>query len=230
MQKAVDTYRETGSTFEMFMNKFIHISSREYRVRITTQNITEYSTWCARISDSYLHEDAPEYNLEKEENILTKILKEQYGKRNKRCILALILKCYCYVSEDFIDRIACVIELDAKQLREMINKIRIIRQKKDDFIYQMKERIYCQFYRCMVYERKMQLMKENTAAYNKLKLRLEKARMRLERMRKRLSLLRTDATNKQVAQVIGIQKGTVDSSLHRLKTKMNLLSKKALLN
>jgi len=230
LKKAVDTYRETGSTFEMFMKKFIHISSKEYRVRTTTQNITEYSTWCARIPELYLREEAPEYHFEKDENTFTNLINEKYGKRNKRCILALLLKCYYYVSENFIDRIADMIGMDEKQLREMINEMRKIRQKRDDQIYHMKERIYCQFYRCIVYEKRMQHMQQNSTAYNKLKLRHEKAKMRLDRMRKRLTLLRTDATNKQVAQVIGIQKGTVDSSLHRLRVKMNLLAQKAPLN
>ena len=73
-------------------------------------------------------------------------------------------------------------------------------------------------------------MSENTAAAVKLKQRLEKARLRLETMRKRLAGIRSDATNSQVAEVIGISKGAVDASLHHLKTKWNIGANKSLLN
>jgi FixJ family two-component response regulator len=63
-----------------------------------------------------------------------------------------------------------------------------------------------------------------------MKLRLEKARLRLEKMRKRLSKIRTDATNKQVAEVIGIKKGTVDASLYKLKAKLVSVAGKSHLN
>ena len=222
MQKAIDSYNETGSSFEAFMAKFLFNSSKEYRVRITTQNVTEYSAWCARVPELYSHEEAPEYIHENGENTLTKLLNEQNGRKNKRRILALVLKCYYYVSEDFIDRIAGRIGMDAGQLLDMINKIRNMRQKKDDEIYCMRERIYSQYYRCIAYEKRLLLIQENTAAYGKLKLRHEKAKQRLEKMRRRLALIRTDATNRQVAEVIGIKKGTVDASLFRLKAKFML--------
>jgi FixJ family two-component response regulator len=63
-----------------------------------------------------------------------------------------------------------------------------------------------------------------------MKQRGEKARKRLEGMRNRLASIRTDPTNRQVAEVIGISKGSVDSGLHALKTKWNLSDNKSLLN
>jgi len=49
-------------------------------------------------------------------------------------------------------------------------------------------------------------------------------------MRKRLKKIRKEATNKQVADVIGISKGAVDSNLSRLKIKWGALAAKAHLN
>jgi RNA polymerase sigma factor (sigma-70 family) len=230
IKKAVDTYSEKGSSFEAFIYKFMQNSSREYRVRITTQNVTEYSAWCARVPELYAREESPEYWHEKDENPLTAILTGQNGRKDTKRILALILKCYYYVSDDFIDRIAGKVEMDAEELREMIGKMRQMRQKKDDALYYMKERIYCQYYRCIVFEKRLLLVQENTTAYIKLKLRLEKAKQRLEKMRKRITLIRTEATNRQVAEVIGIKKGTVDASLHKLRAKLKSLSDKSPLN
>jgi len=230
LKRAIDSYRDTGSSFDAFMSKFLLISSKEYRVRITTNSVTEYSAWSARVPDLYAREEPPYYLHENNEDILSKLINTQNGRRDTKRILALILKCYYYVSDDFIDKIASKLEMDGKELRDMVDRVRKIRQKKDDEIYLMKERIYCQYYRCFVYEGRLSLVQENTAAYNKLKLRLDKAKQRLQKMRKRITLVRTDATNKQIAEVIGIKKGTVDASLHKLKEKWKDMSAKFSLN
>jgi len=120
--------------------------------------------------------------------------------------------------------------MDSKELIEMLNKLRKIRQNKDDNIYLLKERIFCQFYRCIIYEKKLSLLRENTLAYKSQLRQLERARDRLDKMRDRLTRIRKEATHKQIAEVIGITKGTVDASLHRLKAKWEKMSKKADLN
>jgi len=230
LKKVIDSYNDTGSSFEAFINKFILVSSKEYRVKITTQSVTEYSTWSARIPDFYVYEESPVYFYDRNEKILSKLIDKKNKRKNTKRILALILKCYYYVSEDFLDKAAEKLGIDNEEIREMMDKIRKIRQKKDDAIYLMKERVYTQYYRCIVYEKRLSYIEENTKAYSKLKLRLEKARERLENMRKRVTQIRTDATNRQVAEAIGIRKGTVDACLYKLKAKLNTLAEKSLLN
>jgi Fe-S-cluster containining protein len=236
LQTAIDSYRETGSSFEAFLTKYLLISAKEYHVRTTTKSVIEYSAWSARIPDMYTYEEPPIYLAAHErpdnntENELTQFVFDKNGRKNTKRVLALILKCYYYVSENFAERIAPTVGLDSKELKEMLSKIRKLREKKDDEIYLLKERIHCQFYRCIIYENRLSLFQENSAAYDKLKHKLEKARQRLERMRRRMAGIRTEATNRQIADVIGITKGTVDASLHRLKTRWEIMSKKANLN
>jgi len=230
LHKAIDSYSETGSSFEAFLHKFMLVSSKEYHVRITTNSVIEYSAWSARIPELYTSEEAPVYLHEKTESVIKQLVIDKKGRKNTRRILALILKCYHYVSDDFLDKIAPVIGIDAGELSAMMARIRKLRQEKDDQIYQMKERIYCQYYRCVIYEKRLSLIQEKTAVYNKLCIRLEKAKQRLENMRKRMSKIRTDASNKQIAEVIGVRKGTVDASLFKLKEKWDAMAAKAMLN
>lgn len=215
LRKAIDKYYDKGSTFEYFMNKYFLIASKEYKVRTITGNITEYSAWSARIPDLYVHEEQPEYNI-------TKIIQNKGKRKNSRRLLALIIKCYNYISDDFIEKAAPILEMKEEELKEMIDKMRKLRQKNDDDLYFMKERQHCQFYRCIVLEKKLLLTKENTTTYDRLKNQLKNARIKLEKMRERLNLVRKDATNSQVAKVIGVCKGSVDSSLHKLKEKYSL--------
>jgi len=231
LRNSIDAYQDTGASFEAFLNKYMLISAKEYQVRTTTKKVVEYSAWSARVPDMYVYEEPPVYNISSNtEEVLTKMIIDTKGRKNTRRILALILKCYYYVSVDFAERIAPLIGIDAKELIEMINKLREVRRKNDDNIFLQKERIYCQFYRCIIYEKKLSLMKENTIAHEKLQRRLVYARERLDKMRERLTRMRTEATHRQIAQIIGTTKGTVDASLHHLKVKWEKMSKKADLN
>ena len=230
LKKTIDSYREIGSSFEAYIGKFLLISSREYRVRKITGNVIEYSAWSAIVPEMYAHEERPDYFCENNLNVLSKLINDQKGRKNPRRILALIIKCYYYVSDDFVDKIAPKIGINKKELSNMIKNIRKIRQKKDDDFYHMKERIYSLYYRCIVFEKRLSFIQENTVSWEKLNIRLIKAKKRLERMRKRLTLMRTEATNRQVAEVIGVKKGTIDASLYMLKAKMNSLSDKSMLN
>jgi len=230
LKKIINSYENTGSSFEAYLYGFILVSAKEYNVRTTTNAVTEHSAWNARIPDMYVYEEPPVYKINYKKEEITRMITGVNGKKNTRRILALVLKCYYYVSDDFAYKIAALIGIDAKELIDKLNKIRKIRQKRDDNIYLFKERIYCLFYRCIVYEKRLSAIRENTFAYEKMRRRLEKARLRLKRMRERIKRVRTDATNKQIAEVIGIKKGTVDASLHRLKERWKKMSKKANLN
>ena len=230
LHKSIDSYQQTGATFDAYIGTVMRTAAKEYRLRMITNSVTEYSAWSVHVPELYAREESPAYLYEKQENVLSELIINYNGRKNPRQLLALILKCYYYVSDDFIDRIARYTGVEKDKLKEMIDKLRVMRQKRDDEIYLMRERIYCQYYRCIVYEKRLSYIPENSNAYAKLKIQHEKARVRLEKMRKRIAGIRTDATNREVAEVIGISKGSVDACLYNLKTKWNIMQDKSLLN
>jgi hypothetical protein len=230
LTKAIDSYKETGASFEAFLSNIFRTGAREYRMRITINEVTEQSAWNAQIPEFFAREETPGYFPDKPDNEISRLLFQINGRKNPKQLLALILKCYYYISDEFIDKIAVHTELNKKILKEMIEKLRTIREKREDIIYLMKERIYGQFYRCIAYEHRLSYITENTAIWFRLKRRLEKARCRLEKMRGRLLKIKTYPSNREIAGVIGITKGSVDASLHKLKTKINTLTDNALAN
>jgi len=230
LNRAIDTYKETGSSFESYLTNIVRTAAREYKMRTTINVVTEHSAWNAQIPEFYAREETPVYLPDRPDTEISQVIKQIKGRKNPKQLLALILKCYYYISDEFIDRIAVHTGLNKKILKEMIDKLRIMREKREDEIYRMKERIYGQFYRCIVYEHRLSYITENTAMFLKLKQRLEKARNRLERMRKRALKIRTCPSNREIAGVIGITKGSVDATLYKLKVKLNALAKKAILN
>jgi hypothetical protein len=234
IHSAIDSYREKGASFEAYMNTIVRLSAKEYRRDITNNSITEYTAWAARVSDLYTRQEEPDYS--EEESRIPESAKQQTAIasaeniKNPRQLVILILKCYYYVSDDFLERIAPKAGISKENLKEMIDRLSIVRAKREEELRNIRERVYSQFYRCIIYDKKLSLLPENSIAASKMKLRLEKARLRLETMRKRLTKIRADATNSQVAKIIGISKGAVDASLHSLKARWSIKADKSLLN
>jgi hypothetical protein len=230
LSKAIDAYIEVGSTFETYIGSLFRVAAREYREKIIRNSLIEYSAWSVRVPELYAHEEPPVYSPEIHKKAITRFFSMNKGRKNPRQILALVLKCYYYVSDDFLDSIAEHTGIERDKLKEMMDTLRKKREEKDDALYRMKESVYCQYYRCIVYEKNLSFLTEETIVYSRMKRKLETARNRLENMRKRLSRTRTDATNREVAEIIGVTKGAVDSNLHSIRTKWKKMANKSLFN
>jgi len=61
-----------------------------------------------------------------------------------------------------------------------------------------------------------------TDYYEKLKCRFERAKKRFYSMRKRLGGMRVAASNRMIAEVMGIPRGTVDSGLFAIRNRLAL--------
>jgi len=230
LNKSIDSYKETGSSFDAYITNIVRTAAKEYKMKNVINEVTEQTAWNAQIPDFYAREESPNYISDKPDIEITQFINQLKGRKNPKQLLALILKCYYFVSDDFIDKIAVHTGLNTNILKDMIIKLRVMREKRDDYIYRLKERIYGQFYRCIVYEHRLSYITENTTMFFKLKERLEKARNRLDKMRKRAVKIRTCPSNREIAGVIGITKGSVDATLYKLKARLRALAEKAKLN
>ncbi|GHV56060.1 hypothetical protein AGMMS49579_20190 [Spirochaetia bacterium] len=213
LSAAVTNYRETGASFSAYISALVRCSVREYLSRQTAHHITEYAAWTAQAADMEVHESEPEYP---EKRPKPKVI------LNPRQVLILLLKSYYFVSDDFLDRIAPSIGVEKEKLKKMIDDLRDQRTQREEEIRILKERIHCQFYRCIAFEKRLNAVTPGSIYYEKMKGRLERGRLRLAAMRKRLAGMRLDATNKQIAEVLGISKGTVASGLFALRTRLKI--------
>jgi hypothetical protein len=217
LSRAVTTYHDTGASFETYINSLVRWSAKEYRVRHVHRFAAEQAVWSARIPDMYVHFTEPDYL----ESGTAHTPRSEAPVRNPRQLLILILKCYYSLSDDLIENLAPVVGVDKEKLKEMIDAIREERNKKDEEVRLMRERIHSQFYRCIIYEKRLKLIPEESGFFLRVKSQLEKARRRLEMMRNRLAKIRMEATNQQIADILGISKGTVDATFHALKLRAN---------
>ena len=60
-----------------------------------------------------------------------------------------------------------------------------------------------------------------TEHHEKMRKRLERAKKRIKAMRKRLNGMRLSASNRLIAEILGIPRGTVDSSLFAIKNRLS---------
>ncbi|MDR3192703.1 MAG: hypothetical protein LBT87_06520 [Treponema sp.] len=240
LSNAIDNYREKGYSFSAHIIALVRYSFKEYRSRQVDHYITEFAAWTLHAADTEVHNREPEYSAEPsprptavlpgmagkpetpaagEREGMAKVLPENIRVNNPRQILLLLLKSYYFVSDDFLERIAQAIGVEAKKIKKMIEQLRGWRARRDESIRVLQERIFCQFYRCIVFEKRLRTASEGTVRYEKLSKNLKGARDRLANMRRRLAGIRVDATNQQVADLLGITKGAVASNLHALRNR-----------
>jgi hypothetical protein len=213
ISRSIDRYRETGSSFDAYIRSLVRWSVREYRSREADHNVTEKACWNARTIDLMVCSDEPEY-AEKAE-----ILPAFKPVTNPRQVLVLLLKSYYFISDDFLARAAPAIGVEKEKLRQLIDELKKRRLGREEEIRNLRERIHCQFYRCIAMTRRVTAAPAGSAFQEKIRQRLVRAEGRLAAMRERLKSIRLEASNRQVAEVLGISKGTVDSNLYALKLK-----------
>jgi DNA-directed RNA polymerase specialized sigma24 family protein len=216
LSRAIDAYKETGASFDSYVTSIIHWSAKEYRSREADHYATEFACWKAKAEETLVCSVEPEYPDTKSPGLPVKDI------ATPRQIIMLLLKSYYFVSDDFLNRIAAGIGMEKADIRNMVDELRRRRTAREAEIRDLQERIQCQHYRCLSFQYRLASALPGTAQYEKLKGRLERARKRFSAMRKRLEGIRVDATNKQIAEVMGIPKGTVDSNLHMVRAKWRM--------
>jgi len=210
---AIGAYRETGSSFETYIGALVRMTTKEFRSRKARTYLAESAAWMSVFPDMYTSEEPPEYACIEEE-VRPKPV-------NSRQLLILILKCCCCVSDDFLERAAHRLGIPGEELDRMVSFLRKLREKRERCNVLLQEKVNYQFYRCMFYEKRLKSLPENSIAAQRIRDKLERGRERLVNMRERLAKRLPDPSNHQIAKLLGISKGTVDSVLYRLRSLNN---------
>jgi DNA-directed RNA polymerase specialized sigma24 family protein len=210
LSRAIDTYKEVGASFDAYISTIVRLSFKDYRNQTVKHSITERAYWETRIAEDL-----------SERECIPAYLKDECFKpvKNPRTVLILLLKSYCFVSDDFIARVAPAIGISPDELARMIDKVRELRKKRDEEFLVLQEKLSRYYYRCAVYQKQLKFLPEAGARREAVCVLLKRAKARLADIRQELSVIKRKASNRQVATVLGISKNTVDSRLHAIKHK-----------
>ena len=216
ISQAIIAYRETGASFEAYIGSLVHLTAKEFRLRQIRSYTAESTAYILQIPDMCALESEPEYD-----DCTVIVPKKPTRLKNSRQLLILVLKCSSYVSDDFLEKVSPRLGMDPGVLSEMISRLKEQREKRESEINLLRESANCQFFRCVFYERSLQSLPHDSITARRLREQYARGRSRLVKMRKRLEQLRPDPSNQQIAELLGIAKGTVDSALFALKTRWN---------
>ena len=218
LSRAVDHYTDMGSSFDTYIISMVKLSAKEYCMRKKEHRIIEKAWWDAKAVEMAVAEEEQEYHkfppVPSSEAVPEKV-------PNPRQILMLLLKSYYYMSDDYLEQLAPALDMEKEELFYMVDKLRVMRVKREQTLNGYKERIHGQYYRCLAFEKRLQAAAPNSAHSIKMQRSLQTARKRLSALRSRLKKMRTEASNGQVAWIMGVKKGTVDSNLFAVRQRNN---------
>jgi hypothetical protein len=234
LSSSITRYCEMGSSFSAYIQNIISNAYKGWNTKAIEHRLTEYIFWMTKATEnfefantdegyageSYTAETESDYEGYNPENCLASVFNNQNTKHaipNPKQILILTLKAYYFLQPDLIQKIAPYIGMDFDKINSLIDKIKIKRESKERELHNMRERLYSQYYRCLSFENRLKESFPGTMRRAKLTTTLARAKTRLSKIRKRLTIVRLDASNLEVAEVLGLTKGTVDSTLHNLR-------------
>ncbi|MDR2418766.1 MAG: hypothetical protein LBD79_06900 [Treponema sp.] len=208
LKRAIDAYNDVGSSFDAYIYSQVRLCLKEYCSLKAKRRVIESAYWEARAEEA----EAIEQILVKAEDSFKPV-------KNPQQALILLLKSYYLVSEDFVARAAPALGMSVRKLYGLLDKIRKLRNKSDDKIYQQRELMYRQYYHYVTYRKQLEALPKNSVQCEILLERTDKARLRHTLLKNQLASINHNASNQQVAEVLGISKGTVDAALYAIKQK-----------
>jgi len=223
ISRAIDKYRETGSTFEIYINTLVRLTAKEYCMNAARNYVKETAAWLAQVPNMYVSEDETEYD--DYSGAETENADKPVKLKNPRQLLILILKCCNYVTEDFLEKVSPQLGIKPETLNTMIDRLKKQREERITEFSLMREKAGNQLYRIIFYQKELEALAEDTVITQRLKKRLEHGRIRLKRMRRRIARVRLDPTNLQIAKLLGLSKSTVDNVLYILRSRAESLEK-----
>jgi RNA polymerase sigma factor (sigma-70 family) len=140
-------------------------------------------------------------------------------KSDRRNFLLLCLKCVRVLSSGRIAGLSGLTGVPEQDLCGLVSELRARIAKKERRLECFRERRNRAFALCRLLE--TELSEETDPARREtLRVRLEKARGRMNAAMRRMSKVMLNPTNREIAEVLGMPKGTVDSGLFWLKRKL----------
>ncbi|MDR0639453.1 MAG: hypothetical protein LBG27_11235 [Spirochaetaceae bacterium] len=223
IHSAIDNYKNTGSSFESYLYSIVNKAYKEFQLKDHEHRVTEHTVWTEKSYEFTGYEYAAESKYAAENEVCYTAgmendrLKPFLRVSNPRQILILLLKSYYFLSDDFIARIAPALGMDKEEINRLIMELRDLCAEREQEIHDLRERVHTQFYRCLSFQYRAEAAPADSSRQQYYLECLNRGLKRLCSMRKTLRNLHVDASNKEIAEVLGISKGTVDASLFTVK-------------
>jgi RNA polymerase sigma factor (sigma-70 family) len=218
--RAIERYEDKGFSFDTYIYAVVKFASKEYKKLGEIRRYAEESYWdCAASKDSaaetYTMHNPETHIIRKEEREITLPSLEK-----PRQVLILLLKSYHLLSDELIANAAAHLAMRVDDIHELVGRLKALREATDRKCFQLRERIHSQYHRLINCQYRLSLTSPDTYHYQELQASVSLHKKRLCNMRNTYRRIKKTATNREIADVLGIPKGTVDSTLYTLKKRM----------
>jgi hypothetical protein len=213
MQGLIKRYEQTCSSFDAYVASTLRFSYRSYKERRKRYAAAENACWNASSSDLTSCDSETAYDVE--------AMPCKYKIKSPKYVLLVLLKSYYYVSDELVHKAAAALDMTPEILGKRIDTLHALQMKKIEKMQKLVSTAHCLYYRCLNYEKQLANKIENPQLCGLILQRLERGRRRLENIRKRLKSMRIEATNSDLAKLLGVPKGTIDSRLALIKNKLS---------
>jgi DNA-directed RNA polymerase specialized sigma24 family protein len=226
IHNAVDNYNYANyaeSDFDGYLYSIVRKAYKEFHMREHDRRITEITVWTEKSYEFTGYEYGAEAECVAESEACYDPVAEDGAAQsvqrisNPRQVLILLLKSYYFLSEDFISRIAPVLGMDKEKIAMLVMELRDLRAEREQHLHDLRERVHAQFYRCRSFQFRAEAAPANSVLRQHYQECLRRGLKRLASMRKTLRNICVEASNKEIATVLGVSKGTVDASLFTVK-------------
>jgi DNA-directed RNA polymerase specialized sigma24 family protein len=228
LQSMLSTYKDKGRPFEAYLfytlkyqlKTFIK-QKRHHKLRYGVSK--RYEFWnsdnggdrdcAAENTSARSYRSSP--NIDRLLEDLLQIKKIQKKALRFRLLL-LLLKCCEQVSERHIELVSEFTGKDITWLKACISELKLLQERRRErraLLIEKRNRFYFRL-RCLETEKSMAGGSLQKAALNEKILQCTK---RLSKLRKEIAAVPRTACNKDIAELLSLPKGTVDSSLYYLK-------------
>ncbi len=221
LSEAVKTFRNTGSSFDAYIHDRISWGILDFKIESAERMTAESAYWTERSCEVTCE---PEEEYCRVEESAARKPDPAIVLSNPKQVLALALKCCFFVSDDFCEKIAPSLKIDAKELRRKMERLRVVAAERALRRRVLEERAATLYYRSVVLAARLASAPEDSKRRSTCELSLNTTRKRLESVRSRISRIRLDATNREIAAELGVPKGTIDSGLYFLQKKRGTTS------
>jgi hypothetical protein len=214
LRPIIERYDDEYATFDAYVAATLRYAYKFNKVRLKKQIAMEEVCWNACNNGLSVDDDAGENENEDEPS-------EKVQLSSPKNALLVLLKSYYYVSDKLLHKASLALGIKLDVLGGMIDALHRLRMKKIEKLQKLSNSVHALYYRCINYEKQLADGCEDAYRQEMLSRQLERGKQRLVEMRKRLKTMHIEATNSDLAKVLGVPKGTIDSRLAAIKHKFS---------
>ena len=234
--KIIDSFKITEVPFEAYLIKTLKLQIKTFALKKTTDEINRkilknkefwsYGSYCAE-SDANFYKNDPESTC----SFIKKMFsddKVKYGNRNKtlkKRILLLVLKNINYIKETEISAIAEILDRDKEWLQEAFSKIRQKiekRIKRKTLFEERRNRHFCKLYQFQELFCNAEISEEKEKYF----LEIIKIKSYINSLTAIINAIPVEPAHKDIAEVMNIPKGSVDSGIFYFRLYLRRVSGK----